>query len=140
MAGGDAAATSNLHWKRGCHGCNLPGQPAESAGGVESTHAYRRGDLWAARGHSCLRSCRTGSDHRPGRAGPSQLQLRTDPTPLSPVSNLPTCQRSVSEDLDVGTEGIEPVGQVLITPVDDVDVSQHRLSARREHAEEDAHR
>ena len=47
-------------------------------------------------------------------------------------------RRSVPEDLDVGAERVEPVGQVLVAAVDHVHVAQHRLTARREHAEQDA--
>ena len=37
---------------------------------------------------------------------------------------------SVSEDLDIGAQGIQPVGQVLVPPVNDVHVPQHRLRER----------
>ena len=51
-----------------------------------STRAHGGGDLWAPRGHGCLRSCRAGSDRRSRRTGQSQPHLRTGASPLTPIA------------------------------------------------------
>ena len=38
---------------------------------------------------------------------------------------------------DLGADGVQPVGQVLVAAVDDVDVAQHRGAGRGQHAEQD---
>src|SRR5215216_2723024 len=52
----------------------------------------------------------------------------------------PTGPKSVAEDLDVGAEGIQPVGQILITTIDDIDVPQLGLPTSSQHAQQDAYR
>ena len=48
--------------------------------------------------------------------------------------------RLVAEDLDVGAQGIQPVGKILIAAVDHIDIPQLGLATGGEHAEQDADR
>src|SRR5215207_6859576 len=72
-------------------------------------------------------------------SSPHRMSSSIPATPLNRCASASAIS-SVSEDLNVGAQGIEPVGQVLIATIDYVDISQHRLSARGEHAKQTAHR
>lgn len=42
----------------------------------------------------------------------------------------------VAHDGDAGTEGIEPLGQVLVTTIDGIDIAQHADTVSGEHTDE----
>ena len=121
----------------------------------------RRGRLSACSSDRRLRAVRAAAGGRPGRDRRAHAHVRGQPAALSRTSRAafqsksrmhgaPTTLRSrapksartccparaagdssVPEDLDVGAERVEPVGQVLVAAVDHVDVAQHRLARAR---------
>ena len=85
---------------------------ASAASDVYKRQGVRNSGEIGPGGHEVVGGCEEFGE------GPEPAESRGEPGSDGDDSD-------VAEDLDGGAEVVEPVGQVLVTPVDDIDVAQH---------------